>query len=237
MNIFQIVPGAYRISFGMVSAFLIDDGGLTLIDSGLPGCAPAILEAIESLGKKPGDVGNILFTHFHEDHTGSARALKEATGATLHMNRLDADSFEKGEAMRPIESSPGLLNRLVVAALTKGRPRSSIETVKIDRDLEDGAVLPFAGNLRAIASPGHTAGHFAFLWPREGGVLFLGDAAGAMVRLGFSPIYENFGEGKRSLAKLAELEFETACPSHGKPIQGGASAVFKKKWAGLEQVL
>ena len=31
--------------------------------------------------------------------------------------------------------------------------------------------------LQVIHTPGHCAGQVAFLWPREGGVLFVGDAA------------------------------------------------------------
>jgi len=37
-------------------------------------------------------------------------------------------------------------------------------------------------------------------------------------------------EGKRSLAKLASLDFEVACFGHGKPIKQGADKRFRDKF-------
>jgi glyoxylase-like metal-dependent hydrolase (beta-lactamase superfamily II) len=36
--------------------------------------------------------------------------------------------------------------------------------------------------------------------------------------------------GKRSLAKLAALDFDVACFGHGNPIVEGAADRFRKKW-------
>ena len=74
-------------------------------------------------------------------------------------------------------------------------------------------------------APGHTAGHLALLLPREGGVLFAGDAATNLFRLGVGPIYEDVDEGMESLRRLAELPFETALFSHGRPLAPRAPAL------------
>ncbi len=49
----QVVAGVYALSLGPVNAFLIDDDGLTLIDTGVPGSSDAILQAVRELGRQP----------------------------------------------------------------------------------------------------------------------------------------------------------------------------------------
>ena len=88
-------------------------------------------------------------------------------------------------------------------------------------------MLPFDG-LRALHTPGHTAGHLALLLPREGGVLFVGDAAANLRRPALSTLNEDLTEGRRSLEKLAALEFEVACFAHGRTIRHGASSAFRE---------
>jgi glyoxylase-like metal-dependent hydrolase (beta-lactamase superfamily II) len=57
-----------------------------------------------------------------------------------------------------------------------------------------------------------------FIEDDAGGVLFTGDAATNLLRLGVGPIYEDIDEGMRSLSRLAELQFETALFAHGRPL-------------------
>src|SRR5207302_1553049 len=71
------------------------------------------------------------------------------------------------------------------------------------------------------------AGQLAFLWPEHGGVLLAADAAASVFGLSLSPMYEDLDEGRRSLAKLASLDFEVACFGHGRPIAGGAAGRFR----------
>ncbi|MFQ5855104.1 MAG: hypothetical protein ACE5LU_05620 [Anaerolineae bacterium] len=66
---------------------------------------------------------------------------------------------------------------------------------------------------------------------QHGGVLFAADAASNMLGLGYSLGYEDLDEGKRSLAKIAALDFEIACFGHGKAIMQEASSRFRRKWA------
>jgi glyoxylase-like metal-dependent hydrolase (beta-lactamase superfamily II) len=61
-------------------------------------------------------------------------------------------------------------------------------------------------------------------------VLIAADAAANVFGLALSPMYEDVDEGRRSLSKLAGLEFEVACFGHGKAIQSGASRRFGRKW-------
>src|SRR3972149_1749448 len=74
-------------------------------------------------------------------------------------------------------------------------------------------------------TPAHTPGHLAFLLARDGGVLFAGDAAANVIRLGM-PIgmfTADREQAKESVRKLAALEFEVACFGHGRVLKGEAN--------------
>ena len=226
----EILPGCYMIPIQIVNAFLIEeDNQLTLIDTGYPGSAAKILQAVAELGKTPTDIRQILVTHCHADHSGSLAELKKSSGAPAYMHALDAQLVREGKAMRPFKPGPGLVNRLLVNVLSGASP-NTVEPAEIEYEVQDDQELPFASGLRAIHAPGHCAGQLVFLWPRHGGLLFVADAASNMVRLGWSFIYEDLEEGKHSLAKLSDLKFEAACFGHGRPILKNASQRFKEKW-------
>ena len=225
-----VVPGLYAIPVGPVNTFLLDaPDGCTLIDSGLPGSTEKILDAIRALGKKPGDIRHILLTHAHPDHIGSFAAVKKATGASAYMHPSDAPIATSGKGFRPMKAAPGLLTGIMFRLFV--RPLPSVEAAPIEHLIEDGDELPIAGGIRAVHVPGHCAGQLAFQWRRDGGVLFAADTCSNMMGLGWSLGYEDLEEGKRSLRKLAKLDFNVACFGHGKAITEDASSRFREKWA------
>ncbi len=232
----QIVSGLYAISLGVVNAFFIDDpDGSVLIDTGFPGNAEKILSALKQLGKQPGDIKHLLLTHTHADHIGNAAALRKATGARTYMHPLDAPITEVGTGFRPMRGAPGLKNKLF-ASLIHFRVvtlKMHVEPCPIDERVEDGAMLPLAGGITAVHVPGHCLGQLAFYWPRHGGVLFAADSCGNMKELDYSIAYEDIEDGKRSLRKLARLDFQIACFGHGKVIRQDADRRFRKRWINL----
>jgi glyoxylase-like metal-dependent hydrolase (beta-lactamase superfamily II) len=231
MALKQLAPGAYLVPLGFVNAFLLEGGdGLVLIDTGIPGSADKIFAAVRELGKQPADIRHIVLTHLHADHTGSLAALKLATGAPAYMHPLDAALVRQGQAMRPMMPAPGLLPALIYRLLLSRRRTPSIVPAEIEHELADGDMLDFAGGLRAIHAPGHSAGQLAFLWPQQGGLLFAADACGNMLGLNLSVIYEDLAVGLASLARLGELDYQRAAFGHGGPILSAASQRVRAKW-------
>ncbi|MFO0892296.1 MAG: MBL fold metallo-hydrolase [Isosphaeraceae bacterium] len=228
MAVKQIVPGLWEISLGFVHAFLLDPGDdLILIDTGPPGSAERILEAVRGLGRDASEVRRIVVTHCHSDHSGSLAELKRQMGAAASMHPIDAALVREGKSIRPMRPAPGLINALVCRFLLPSVP-AEIEPATIDHEIHDGEALP--GGLQAIHAPGHCAGQIALLWERHGGVLIAADAAANAFGLALSPLYEDVDGGRRSLARLAELSFEVACFGHGHPILRGAADAFRRKW-------
>jgi glyoxylase-like metal-dependent hydrolase (beta-lactamase superfamily II) len=230
----EVARGVYQVSLRGVNVFLIDSGdGLVLVDAGLRGSPPRITEAIYSLGRLPQDVVAIVVTHTHRDHVGGLAEMKRRTGAEVWMHPADAALVRDGLYGRPFGPGHGRGSRAISRAMNL-LPSSRGEPVAVAHEVSDGEALPFDG-LCAVHAPGHTAGHLALLLPRDGGVLFVGDAASNMLRPGLSPLNEDAAEARRGLRKLAALEFEVACFAHGRAIRSRASETFRELVRRLEQ--
>jgi len=221
-----VAEGVCQVSLRGVNVFLIEaGGGLVLVDTGLRNSPPRITESIYSLGHLPQDVAAIVVTHAHRDHVGGLAEMVRRTGAEVWMHPDDAALVRAGVWGRPLGPGRGRTRDALTRAMN-ALPEARHEPVAVVHELGDGDELPLDG-LRALHTPGHTAGHLALLLPRGGGLLFVGDAASNMVHTGLSFVYEDLDEGRRSLEKLAALEFEAACFAHGRPIRKQASRRFR----------
>lgn len=225
----QVASGVYQLGLGGVNVFFIEDdgGALWLVDTGTDPTAERIGGGIRALGRAPKELRGVVVTHLHRDHAGGLAAVKRHTGAEVWMAAPDAAAVREGVTFRPLEPGPGLTRSLLARAMARA-PRRRMEAVAVEHDVADGDLLPFGAT--AVFTPGHTAGHLALLLPRDGGVLFTGDAATNWLRLGVGPIYEDVGEGMRSLRRLAELRFETALFSHGRPLAPDAAGRFRDRF-------
>jgi glyoxylase-like metal-dependent hydrolase (beta-lactamase superfamily II) len=154
-------PTLVRIRrFGFVNAWLVvEDDGLTLVDTALPGSATAILGAAERLGLP---IVRIALTHAHGDHIGSLDAVAGRLPAVeVAISRRDARLLRKDRTPEPGEPAD--------ARLRGGYPGA---TTRPTRLLDAG---DHVGSLEVIAAPGHTPGQVAFLDVRDG-TLLAGDA-------------------------------------------------------------
>lgn len=230
MPLKSIFPQVHALPIGPVNVFLIEDGhDLTVIDSGSPGNDVPILTAVGTLGRKPTDVKNIVLTHCHPDHAGGLAALQAKTKATVWMHRSDAEVVRGKTPMVRSKPSPGLLNQILYRIFIANVP-GEVPQASVDREVKDGQRLPIGGGLRAIHTPGHSAGHTAFLLERDGGLLFAGDTCSNMVGLGYSIVYDDLAQGRKSLAKLAKLDPKSICFGHGGPLNDNGVQKFKQKW-------
>lgn len=222
------------VPIGQVNVYVLEtEQGLVLIDTGYKGSAPAIIQSIRSIGREPSDLKVILLTHAHPDHAGSIGALKhEVPDVRIYASEQDMRIITEGEKQRPIQPAPGLKNRILFRLLIRGD--GCVEPAPLDGVLHHNERLDFAGGLQAIFTPGHSYGHFAFLLPDHGGILFAGDTASNMLGLQLSVGYEHLQQGLHSLSMLGQLPYEIACFGHGKPIMKQASSRIRAQWPSLD---
>jgi glyoxylase-like metal-dependent hydrolase (beta-lactamase superfamily II) len=228
MGVERVIDGVHIVPRGMANAYLIEgDDGLTLIDAGFPNKEGAVFEAIRGLGRSPEQLRNLIFTHGHPDHIGSATAIVRETGARTYMHPLDITMAESGGPFRPMTPAPGLLRQVMCRLFF--HPDERVEPVGIDQPLSPGEILSIAGGIEVIHVPGHCAGQVALLW-RSGRMLFAGDVCMNLMGLADPVGFEDLDEGRTSQHKLASLSFDAAGFGHGKPIARDASSQFRNKW-------
>lgn len=144
--------------FPMNCYLVREDDGFTLIDTTMGGASKAIVAAAQAQGAP---IVRIALTHTHGDHAGSLDALHAALpAAEVSISARDA-RFLAGD-------------RTLDADEPQAKLRGSYQTctTRPGRLLAPGDRV---GSLDAIASPGHTPGHVAFLDRRDGS-LIAGDA-------------------------------------------------------------
>lgn len=233
MRIKPILPDLYEISYGFVSAYLIKDSDeLIMIDTGMSGGEDRLMKRLETWGLwRPGKRTHILLTQLHRDHTGGLNRLKKITDATVYAHELEADAIEEGVIMRPAVAAPTWQSRLALRLIGGTSRKKRITGTRVAVRLKGGEALGPSKDLLAVHTPGHTAGHLCFLWKRQGGVLFAGDGASGGDRPGYPMLFELPEQGKLSMERLGEMDFDKALFSHGKPILSGAAEAFRQvRW-------
>jgi glyoxylase-like metal-dependent hydrolase (beta-lactamase superfamily II) len=158
-NLFQLTT---LPNFFPVNCYLVEeDNELTLVDAALPFSVKGILHAAERLHKP---ITRILLTHAHGDHVGALDKLKAVLpDVQVYISRRDAKLLAGSREMEPGEPD---------MQIKGGVPKANAIKTKPDVLLADGDRI---GSLQAIAVPGHTPGHMAFLDVRSR-ALIAGDA-------------------------------------------------------------
>lgn len=145
------------------------------------------------------------------------------------MHPLDIPLAENGGPFRPMTPAPGLLRRVLCKLFY--HPGERREPVAIDQPLTAGEILPIAGGIEVIHTPGHCAGQVALLW-RPGRMLFAADVCMNIMGLGDPVGFESLEEGRASQRRLASplFSFDAAGFGHGEPIARDASTRFRIKY-------
>jgi len=230
MSVEEIVSGVYGLRILYVNAFLLaDEDGITLIDSGLANRKETFLRALSELRRSPDELKHIALTHHHTDHTGNLAALVKASGAEVWVHPLEAP-IVRGEVPLPWSNPKSTMLKMLWPVVGRLSIYNSLAPAQVDHEVADGQGLPMAGGMKAVHTPGHTAGHMCYLVQRHGGVLFVGDAAtnilGLRPPLGMSTL--DMAQAKDSIRKLAALEFEVACFGHGRVLKEQANLKFRR---------
>ena len=212
----------------VVACFVIRDReGVVMVDANVAGLGEAIIAALADRLGVPGDavpLHQILLTHAHADHYGSASELAKLTGAELLGPAEERDIFA------------GRLSRLEPNLREHERPifervMPLVEEpppIVLDRELRPGDPLDWEIGAELVAAPGHTPGQLG-VWIPAHRTLIAGDAIAT--RGDGRPIAGVFNVDpdkatRTATSLLDELRPSLVCVAHGEPLTGDIRGLF-----------
>ena len=210
----------YPIPLGVDHCYLIRDKGTIMVDGGAPKKVKEFTKAIGKIGIKTHDIQLIILTHGHWDHIGSAKEIKELTGAKVALHHLEKEWLEK--SLKPMPPGVTTWGHILSKMIKMFLAFVSIPASKVDIVIEnEGLSLKEYGIPgRVIYTPGHSFGSVSILL--ETGEAFVGDMAMNMFPLRFSPGLPIFAEDpvklNESWKSLLDQGAKMIYPSHGDPF-------------------
>ena len=212
----------YPITLGFDHCYIIQDKGTIMVDGGAPKELKEFKKAIEALSIKPQDIQLMIMTHGHWDHIGSAKEIKELTGAKIAMHEREKEWLEK--SLKPMPPGVNLWGHIFGGIIKILLPLVQIPPTDVDLVIGDeGLSLDQYGIPgKVIYTPGHSSGSVSVLL--ETGDVFVGDLAMNKFPLRLSPglpiFAEDWSELKESWQLLFDHGAKTIYPAHGDPFSG-----------------
>ena len=228
-----VADGIHLVSHAHVNCYVIEgEGGVTIVDAGLPGSWGPLTSVLRDAGYRPRDIRAVVLTHAHFDHVGCAKALQERIDAPMYIHPGDMDlaahpysyAHEQPRAIYPITHPRAIP---ILLAMT-GAGALKVTGVTGLREMRPGRELDVPGRPMVIATPGHTYGHCA-LHLRDRSVVLTGDAlvtldpytgrTGPRIVAGAATADSDLNFA--SLRPLAATGANIVLPGHGDPFTDG----------------
>ncbi len=194
------------------TSWLVHDGQRGIVvDAARKGRIASFRKLMEPLNL---DIPLLLLTHTHYDHAGSAKALRDYTGAKVIVGAAEADCLMQGNTPVPKGTHP--VTRLISNAGHKMVPIQTEHYDAVTQDViaVDAArdLLEFGFDATVLPLGAHTKGSIGLLID---GYLFTGDT---VFGLGGS-LYPPFADFPDQISAAWEIILKTPakyiCPGHG----------------------
>lgn len=210
---------------GAIASYLLTDGSdHALIECGPSSTRERLVAGLREHGLEPGDISDVLVTHIHLDHAGSA-GWWAGRGARVHVHAFGAPHL--------IDPTKLLNSARRIYGEDMDRLWGEIDPAPAElvHPIEDGDDIHAAGvTLRAIETPGHARHHHAFVTEIEGRrICFTGDAAAmivpdrAYITIPAPPPEFDIEQWFDSIDRLIALDADRLMLTHFGPIDDPAS--------------
>jgi glyoxylase-like metal-dependent hydrolase (beta-lactamase superfamily II) len=210
----------YPIKLGVACCYLLQGDGIIMIDGGAPNQAKCFLKALERLSIQPRDLRLLVLTHGHWDHIGSAKDIKEITGAKIAMHKREKDWLEK--SLKPLPPGVTLWGKIFAKIMAMFMPFVHISATNVDIILgdEEFSLAEFGIAGKVISTPGHSPGSVSIVL--DTGDAFVGDLAMNAFPMRLSPGLPIFAEDlqkvKDSWKLILDYGVKMIYPAHGNPF-------------------
>lgn len=180
------------------AVFIVDfKGELIMIDAGAGRSTKNLVRNIEKSGFKPQQISNLILTHCHIDHIGSAPEFRARFGCKLIAHDLDADAMERGD---PVLTAANWYGTEFPPTLIDVRLKGEHEVLRFGDE-----------ELHCLHTPGHTPGSISIYLDRVGKrVLFGQDIHGPFM----SSFRSDIEMWRKSMRKLLSLDADILCEGH-----------------------
>jgi hydroxyacylglutathione hydrolase len=205
--------GFYMSHRNDCTVYAIDCGGpIALVDAGVGLDTDLILENMRRDALQPERLSHLLITHKHADHCGGCANLRERFGLTVVATQHTGDVIARGdeEAISlPLSKQAGIYDADLV-----------FRACPVEMRLKDGDTFKVGDVVfTMLETPGHCAGHAAFLFTDEGKLHFLG---GDTIFQGGKILLQNIPdcdlqEHLLTVRRLAKLPVDVFLPGHTMP--------------------
>jgi glyoxylase-like metal-dependent hydrolase (beta-lactamase superfamily II) len=210
----------HTVPLGFDHVYIIQEQGTIMIDGGAPKQAKSFSKALENASIIPEEVQLIVLTHGHWDHIGSAKEIKEITGAKIAMHQREKHWLES--SLKPMPPGVTTWGHIFGSIIKVFLPLIHIPATDVDVVLgdEEVSLAEYGIQGKVVYTPGHSSGSVSVLL--ETGDAFVGDMAMNKFPLRLSPglpiFAEDWAQLMESWKQLLNRGVKTIYPSHGEPF-------------------
>ncbi len=219
------IPAQLQNGDDTVYPVVICDGvKAILVDTGLPGAAEYIANALGTVGVFLSQLAHIVLTHADADHVGSLggllRLAPQSVEVLCHERekpyvQCDVPPLRLNMMEASLEKLSGERHAQISALVQGMRANYKSLGVPVTRTVEDGEMLPCG--VQVIYTPGHTPGHLS-LYLKDSRMLIAGDALriedGKLLPAPEWSLCDRAAM-QVSLRKIASLDIDTIVCFHG----------------------
>ncbi len=216
-------PEIITINLGLNSCYLICGKEIVMVDGGMPNKQKLFKKELSRLKINPERIKLIVLTHSHFDHCGSAREIRNLTGARILVHESERECVEGKKVIVPKGVNfKGKLTKPLIFLFNIPFPKFTPDIILNDTNTP----YPLTGygiDGCIIHTPGHTTGSLSIIL--DSGEAFVG----CMAHNGFPfrtkpglPIYaQDIDMIKENWKILIDKGITFVYPGHGKafPIE------------------